>query len=76
MPLRCQTCEEPRRVTKNLWAHDDSESLPAHPTLLVFFVAGESNCLGKPGSHSSLFPFVSGNCVVISAASRYPAAHK
>ena len=28
------------------------------------------------GDYSSAFPFVSGNCVVISAASRYPAAHK
>jgi hypothetical protein len=29
-----------------------------------------------PGNYSSAFPFVSGNCVVITAASKYPAAHK
>jgi hypothetical protein len=30
----------------------------------------------NPGNYSSAFPFVSGNCVVITAASKYPAAHK
>jgi hypothetical protein len=31
---------------------------------------------GLWGHQSSVFPLVSGNCVVISAANRYPAAHK
>jgi hypothetical protein len=30
----------------------------------------------NPGIYSSDFPLVSGNCVVITAANKYPAAHK
>lgn len=40
------------------------------------FKAETSQIKCEQFSHSNLFPFVSGNCVVINAASRYPAAHR
>ncbi len=57
----------------------------SHPSALIHdigeqdghaFIVTEFSRWRDPENYSSALPFVSGNCVVITAASKYPAAHK
>ena len=48
----------------------------AHLLTTTSHICEIASSRSNPGDYSSGFPFVSGNCVVITAASKYPAAHK